>query len=269
MLLFFFFPVLNTAVDIASETVQPRAANGILLFLLQILAFLMVIAFVMFSPMILATLTWIMFGLRGFLPPRSGELSKRKQLAALYALKNEDSPAAIERAIQDDEFFVERTGRFLSEHRRTPPPKLLDERGRNRFRGESKLVVLANALQRSIGVTRDNELYILFLEPTDLAKHLEPLLRAVRAARAKHHQVLVLLAEPVDVPAEPEQKKRKRISLGEVIRSSLADDYRENYEQVRRQLVRAGASLVNLEATDTIRAILNRLDRLRGGRVLR
>ena len=263
-----FFPVFNTAVDIASELVQPRAANGIL-FAAQLLAFFAVVAAVIFSPMILAAFTWIMFGLRGFLPQRRGELGKRKQLATIYAMKNEDNAAAIERAIQDDDFFAERTGRFLAEHRRMPPPKLLDERGRNRFRGESKLVVLANSLQRSIGVARDNELYVIFLEPTDLADHLEPLLRGVRAARAKHHQVLVLLAEPGDLPPVPEPGQRKTFGLNEVIRSSLADGYRENSERVRRELVRAGASLVSLDAGDTLRAVLARLDRLRTGRVIR
>lgn len=262
--LMFNFAVFNSVVGLARDIVQPRAIWDVL-FLLPIILGLM------FAPTIFASFTWLMFGLRGFLPPRSRELSKRKQLAAIYALKNDDSPAAIERAIQDDAFFAERTGRFLAEHRRTPPPKLLDAQGRNRFRGESKLVVLANAMQRSIGVARDNELYILFLEPTDLADHLEPLLRAVRAARAKHHQVLVILAEPLELPDEASLARpaNKKISLGEVIRSSLAEGYRENYERVRKQLVRAGATLISLEATDTIRAILNRLDRLRGGRVLR
>jgi len=294
---------VNAVVELTSEIVRPRS-------LWHIIPMLLVFCGLMFAPTILTAFAWIIFGLRGFLPPRSRELSKRKQLAALFAAKNGDGAAAVERAIQDDEFFAERTGWFLAEHRRTPPPKLLDERGRNRFRGESKLIVLANSIQRSIGVARDNELYILFLEPTDLADHLEPLLRAVRAARAKHHQVLVLLAEPADLPdmgkpsplegevdsrsesggaarSSPtphpprsaatspsrgevkEFPKRRKISLGEVVRSSLADDYRENFERVSKQLVRAGASLVKLEATDTIRAVIDRLDRLRGGRVLR
>jgi uncharacterized protein (DUF58 family) len=257
--LMFNLTVLNAVVEIARDIVEPKVIWDALLML-------PIISFLMFAPTILTGLVWILFGLRGFLPPRRGELGRRKQLAAIYAVKNGDNAAAIERAIQDDAFFAERTGRFLSEHRRTPPPKLLDEHGRNRFRGESKLVVLANALQRAIGMARDNELYVIFLDPTDMADHLEPMLRGVRAARAKHHQVLVLLAEAIDLPDDSSFKK---VSLSEVIRSSLADGYRENAERVRRELVRAGATLVKLDADDTLDAVLARLDRIRSRRVIR
>jgi uncharacterized protein (DUF58 family) len=260
--LMFNLTALNVVVDIARDIVEPKVIWDAFLLL-------PVILLLMFAPMIMMGLVWILFGLRGFLPPRRGDLGRRKQLAAIYAVKNGDSAAAIERAIQDDAFFAERTGKFLSEHRRTPPPKLLDDRGRNRFRGESKLLVLANALQRTIGLARDNELYVIFLDPTDMADHLEPMLRAVRAARAKHHQVLVLLADPSDLPEPPEEGSRKKVSLSEVIRSSLADGYRDNLDRVRRELIRAGATLVKLDADDTIDAVLARLERIRSRRVIR
>jgi uncharacterized protein (DUF58 family) len=260
--LMFNLTALNAVVEIARDIVQPKVVWDALLLLPMVL-------FLIFAPTILAGLVWILFGLRGFLPPRRGELGRRKQLASIYAVKYGGGAAAIERTIQDDAFFAERTGRFLSEHRRTPPPRLLDERGRSRFRGESKLVVLANALQRAIGLARDNELYVVFLEATDMAEHLEPMLRAVRAARAKHHQLLVLVSDPPDLPEPEPEGPRRKVSLAEVIRSGLAGSERDNLDRVRRELVRTGATLVNFNEGDSLDAVLARLERIRSRRVVR
>ena len=239
--------------------------------------FLLVFSFLMLAPMILALMYWFIFGVRGFLPPRSRELSKRKQLATLFAARDGDTPASIERCIHDDAFFGEKASRFLVEHHHQPPPKLFEKNGDYRFRCPAKVPILAMALLRTIGMARDNELYIVLADLVELDGELEILLKSIRAARGRHHQVLVLLPWPDDLPPPadprdpdgPAKKKKKRTTLGNVIQTSLVEGYHRKYEALRSKLVRAGASVVRVNQGDPVRLILARLDRIRGAGIRR
>ncbi len=260
----------NAIVGITRDIIKPKG-------LMDLPGFLGVFAFLMFAPTILALIYWFFFGIRGFLPPRSRELSKRKQLGALFAARDGDTPASIERCIHDDEFFAAKASRFLVEHHHQPPPKLFEKDGRYRFRCPEKVPVLAAALVRSVGMARDNELYVVLADLVELTDDLEPLLKAIRAACGRHHQVLVLLPWPDDVPppvdardpSVPPARRKKRISLGSVIQTSLVEGYHRKYDELRLRLVRSGASVVRVNATDPVRLILARLDRIRGAGIRR
>jgi len=267
--------IFNSVVEATNKILDPRSLAGWSV-IAKVAIYLSVLLTLMMIPTILTGVYWFLFGIRGFLPPRSRDLSKRKQLATLFAARDGDSPASIERCIHDDEFFGEKASRFLVEHHHQPPPKLFEKDGRYRFRCPEKIPVLAAALVRSVGMARDNELYVVLADLVELTDDLEPLLKAIRAACGRHHQVLVLLPWPDDVPPPPDPrepaeplKRKKRITLGSVIQTSLVEGYHRKYDVLRLKLVRAGASVVRVNAADPVRLILARLDRIRGAGIRR
>ena len=259
----------NAVVEMSRSIARPRSMEDLPLLLAVFL-------FIMMAPSVLTAIYWFFFGIRGFIPPRSRELSKRKQLGALFAGRNGDTPASIERCIHDDAFFIEKASHFLVEHHHQPPPKLFEKNGDYRFRCPEKVPILAGALLRTIGFARDNELYIILADLVELSDAVEPLLRSIRVARGKHHLVLVLLPWPEDLPPplDPRDpatpvKKSKRTTLGGVIQTSLVEGYHRKYEDLRLALVRAGASVVRVNQGDPVRLILARLDRIRGAGIRR
>lgn len=270
--LFYLFVVFgggfNLMVEITRNIVRPRHPSDLLVFIPVGLLLLLL-------PVWMTGVSWFLFGIRGFFGKRAKDLAVRKQLAAVFAGLDSDTPAAVERYIHDDDFFVARANRFLAAHHTLPPVALYDEAGNYRFRGEAKLTVLADALVRSVGVARDNELYVILADVVELAADLERLLRAVRAACGRHHQVLVLLPWPDDMPpprdkrAERQDEKRRKVSIGRLIEDALVADYHRKFDTVRTALVRAGASVIRFNQDDPVQLVLQRMEQLRGGRIRR
>jgi uncharacterized protein (DUF58 family) len=225
-------------------------------------------AAIVVTPGVLAVTLWFAHGVRGFLRPRYGRIARRKQLALLFASLDRDGPATVERYQHDDGAFAARARDFLHSHRARLPLNLFAADGASRYRNPARLLTLANALTRTLGHARDNELYVVLVELAELAEELEPLLRAVRAARARHHAVVVLLPWPADLPWEAAATPPRKLKLSAVVDEVLGLRARQNHDDARRQLVRAGATVLRLDAADSVRLVLERLDRLRtaGGR---
>jgi len=257
---------LNTIFEWTRNIVRPQGPADLLYFIPFFLALLML-------PVPLVGLFWLVFGIRGFFPPRSTELAKRKQLAALFASLDGDTPAAIERYIHDDDFFAARADRFLLAHRVQPTPQLHDSQGNYRFLGKEKVPVLADALIRSVSTARDNELYVILADLVELSGHMEKFLAAVRAARARHHQILVLLPWPADVPSPHDPRKKPdrsaRQTIGTLVEDALIGGYLAKFDAVRSALVKAGANVYRFDEDDPVQLILQRLEQIRGARILK
>jgi uncharacterized protein (DUF58 family) len=255
---------LDVLVGWTRNIVRPQKPDDLIIFAVVGLLILL-------APVPMTALFWFVHGVRGFFPPRSTELAKRKQLGALFASLDGDTPAAIERYIHDDLFFAARCDRFLLAHRVQSTPQLYDEQGDYRFLGEAKVPVLADALIRTVGVARDNELYVILADLVELSDHLDRLLRAVRAARARHHQILVLLPWPADVPPpnEPREKAARttRISIRGLVEDALIGGYLDKFDRVRTALVKAGANVFRFDEDDPVPLILQRLEQIRGARI--
>jgi uncharacterized protein (DUF58 family) len=255
--LFFYPPLLNGLARFAAD-VAPTGRGWIVLLILLML------------PWQLATLIWLVHGVMGFLPSRRKRIGRRKQLAALFAGLDGAGPAAVERWLRDDAAFADRAARFLQDHRVRLPLVLYDPAGRYRFRSTLKVSVLATALVRAVGLARDNELYVILADLAELPDQLAPLVSAVKLARARHHQVLVLVHWPADIPADPAGEwTGGRVKLADMLRSVLVGRFHKGFAELRTTLTRAGASVVRLGADDPIPVVLDRLDRLRGVRVRR
>lgn len=249
-------------------------ANGaahLVLFLLSALVLL-------FCPLVVAALFWLGYGAHNLWGRRRRVLTRRKQLAALLVFRSGAGPAHIEALLRDEALWTAALARFLQEHHVSVPVQWWDLPQRQLYRQPEKITVLAAALLQAVGRARDNELYILFTDLTSYLTDLTPLVAACRVARARHHQVLVILpalGSPTDEknPAtrqiadkgglSPEQP----LEAGEAGCQHLTRRYYDvAYRQLRRQLAAVGVSLLRLDMEDPLPAVLERLDRLRGYR---
>jgi uncharacterized protein (DUF58 family) len=233
---------------------------------------LLVFVVTFFPPAMLALVFWFFHGIRGWFGERKRELTKRKQLAALFALQDGAGPGPVERYVHDDGAYAARASAFLRHHLLRCPVPLYDDRGRYRFRCAGKAAVLAGALVRAVGRARDNELYVVLADLAELGSDLAPVVRACRAARARHHHLLVIVPWPADVPSpdDPEadadggRPGRREGGLARFVRASLTRQYHESFRALRRELGRAGATVMRVNDGDPVRVVLDRLDRVRG-----
>ncbi len=141
--------------------------------------------------------------------------------------------------------------------------------------------MLAAGLVRCVTRARDNELYVVLADLVELAGDLKPLVQAAQVARARHHQVLVIVPWPADVPPPEERRggrattrpakggRAKPLRIGGLVKSVLVARYHRGYAELRTALARAGATVVRVEDGDPVRLVLDRLDRLRGARTRR
>jgi uncharacterized protein (DUF58 family) len=207
----------------------------------------------------------------------------RKQLAAVLSAYFGPAPGGLGRLLEDDKEFAVRLQRFLADHQIPYPLPLYDRRGQYLFASAGKIQVLAQALVQAVGKGRDNELFVLLVDLLELSDRLDPLLRAVKVALARHHRVLVVCPWPPGVAAPGRtvaavsgQNDRQSTTEGDAVaRGSGQDEVRaiveqttrdrlhRAYHEIRRTFGRLGVLAVTAGEGDPVRLILDRLDRLR------
>jgi uncharacterized protein (DUF58 family) len=201
-------------------------------------------------------------------------------LSALYGL----APGGVEALLEDDDACSLLTQRFLADHRVPYSLPLYDSRGRYRFAAPEKVPVLADALVAAVGKGHDNELFVLLADLLELDDHLAPLLRAVRVALARHHQVLVVcpwphgLALPPGGSHNPEAPARgahervaelpavaaaREASAAAVWGRATTARFHGAYQRVRRTFARLGVPVVCAAGDEPVPLVLDRLERLR------
>jgi uncharacterized protein (DUF58 family) len=253
------------------------------------IAFALVVWFcVLCLPTVLAALFWFVYGFRGWFGLRAAELRRRKQLSALFCLQDGTGPDGIERYVHDDEVYSARVSEFLQYHQLRCPVPLYDEQGRYRFKCARKAEVLAWELIRAVGRARDNELYVILADLSELGYDLDPLVRACRVARARKHHVMIIVPWPADVPSpdagaepapDPDEQRRRRKRhpddldpsvrnkrISRIVLDNLTRQYHDSFRNMRRELSRVGATVMRVSDGDPVRLVLERLDRLRGMR---
>ncbi len=247
----------------------------------------------LFWPAALALVFWFVHGVRGWFGERKSELTRRKQLGALFSLQDGTGPDGVERFVFDDDAYAARVAAFLQHHLLRCPVPLYDDHGRYRFRCTGKAQVLAEAMVRAVGRARDNELYVILADLAELGADLAPVVRACRVARSRHHHILVIVPWPADVPSPdapdaatpagaPEddslggklrgpradklarKESAQARGLVKYVRDRLTRQYHESFRSLRRELGRAGATVMRVNDGDPVQLVLDRLDRLRG-----
>src|SRR5262249_46756983 len=215
----------------------------------------------------------------------------RKKLAALMAHRYELGPGGLELLLRDDREFSTYLERFLNEHHVPHTPTLYDHDGRFLYASPGKVDVLATTLLRAVGKGHDHELFVLMVDLVELEDRLEPLLRSVKVALARHHQVMVICPWPPDLDApgaapprdedplalvQPGEKgkkraRRKRASasmtpgeMKEFLKGVMARRYQRAFHRLRKTFARLHVPVVCAMAGDSGPLILERVDRLRG-----
>jgi hypothetical protein len=203
----------------------------------------------------------------------------RKQLAALLSVRYGLAPGGLAVLLEDDERFVLYLQRFLAEHHIPYALPLYDPQGHYLFAAPGKVEVLARALLHAVARGRDNELFVLLADLLEIGEHLGPLLRAVKVALARHHAVVVVCPWPPGLPlpsadggdgeglaAPTPRGKGKAAATAELVTRATLLRFHRAYHEVRRTFGRLAVPVVCARAEDSVRLILDRLERLRGQR---
>jgi hypothetical protein len=177
-------------------------------------------------------------------------------MCARYALPN----GSLGLLLDDDLAMATWLQRFLADHRVPYDLPERDRHGRDLFADPGSLHQQARRLIHAVGRGRDNELFVLLGDFSRRHESLGELLRAVRVARARHHQVLVV--QPGAAPADPGPRPtngRPRDLLDYSARSAAW----RAWTDTRRAFGRLGATTLAADAGDPVRLILRRLEQMR------
>lgn len=239
----------------------------LLIFLLRVLhtPALLALTIVLLSPLLSATVAYLLILLVNRRAQRM--LRWRKQLAAMLSVRHGLAPGGLEAMLEDDDVFSLHLQRFLAEHRVPYTLPLYDARGRYQFAAPEKVSVLAGALLQAVGKGHDNELFVLLADLLELDGGLDPLLRAVGVALARHHQVVVVcpwppgLALPGDHPTAPPPSPST--SLRRLLSYALQQRFEDAYRRLKHAFARRGVPVVCAASDEPVPLILDRIERLR------
>jgi uncharacterized protein (DUF58 family) len=194
----------------------------------------------------------------------------RKRLAALLSVRYGLAPGGLAALMEQDGPFALYLQRFLAEHHVPYELPLYDARGRYLFAAPAKVEALAGALLRAVGKGHDNELFVLLADLLELDDRLAPLLSAVKVAVARHHQVMVVCPWPpgVPLPRKPGERRDPSLTaldapLAVALRRAAVLRFHRAYYRVRRTFARLGVPVLCARDEDSVRLILERLERLR------
>jgi uncharacterized protein (DUF58 family) len=190
----------------------------------------------------------------------------RKQLAALLSVRYNLGPGGLSALLEDDDAFVLLTQRFLGEHQVPYTLPLYDRDGHYLFASPTKVGVLASALLQAVGGGRDNELFVLLADLLELDDALDPLLKAVRVAASRHHQVVVVIPWPAGMRL-PEGEPAEDVDLSGTLRVLLGRaatrHFHRAYHRIRRTFLRLGVQVLCAASEEPVPLILERINRMR------
>jgi hypothetical protein len=231
------------------------------------------------SPVLLGLLWWVINGLSTMVGTYATQRDRRKRLAALFTVMDGAPVGNVTLLVEDDDLFSQRAQLFLAHHHIRYPLELYDANGNYLFRSESKLNTLARALNYSIARGHDNELFVIMADLIELDRYLEPLLKSVKVAIGRHHQVMVICPWLPEIPPpmqeygeEPDRKELRkfmapavrhlRVLEGEIMRDTLVR-YHQAFYRVRKAFAKLGVILIRADEGEPVRMILKRLEQLR------
>jgi uncharacterized protein (DUF58 family) len=220
-------------------------------------------------------LMWLDFIFRGHRRVRW-----RKRMAAILSVQYGLAPGGLATLLEDDERFAHYLQRYLADHQVPYALPLYDKTGRYLFAAPAKVDVLSRGLLRAVGRGRDNELFVILADLLELADRLEPLLRAVKVALARHHQVMVICPWPAGVEwrgarravGEKGEGRRDRLSLElraagpkrtGFLQRLTADRFHRAFGRLQRAFARLGVPVILARDSEPARLIIDRMNRLR------
>jgi hypothetical protein len=159
--------------------------------------------------------------------------------------------------------------RWFNDHRVALPMILYDESGRYLFRAAGKITTLARALTDSVARAKDNELFVLLADLLDESADRGPLLRAVKAARARHHEVQLICPWPTGVAVpegrEPAPPTFMAPNLQELLSRVWTGRLHQAFVDLRREFGKVGVPTIAAPNEHSVAQIMERMQRLRPG----
>ena len=115
---------------------------------------------------------------------------------------------------------------------------------------------------------RDNELFVLLVDFLEIGPDLDKVVRAVRVALGRHHQVLVVCPWPagVDLPTGPHGKGKydqSGPSLQDLLSQASTLRLHQAFHVVKKAFARIGVPVLCAPAEEAVGVILQRMQRLR------
>jgi uncharacterized protein (DUF58 family) len=202
-----------------------------------------------------------------FWPERHRLYRLRKKVAAILAVRYELGPASLAWLLEDDVACGRYVQRFLAEHHLAAPISLYDELGRYRFGSAAKIDRLGKALLGAVLRGKENELFVLLVDLLEAGPDLEPLLRAVRVALARHHQVQVICPWPPGVPLPGQEGPLPAPGprfMHDCLSRAGAQRLQQAYRRVQEAFAQLGVSVIAAPEGHAVSLILSRLHKLRG-----
>jgi hypothetical protein len=132
--------------------------------------------------------------------------------------------------------------------------------------------ILTNALLRAVGKGPDNELFVLLADLLEVGEELDPLVRAVRVALSRHHQVVIVCPWPRGFPLPERQDPRQStqrwlrsgVDVAAIVRQAEITRFQRSFQQLKRRFARMEVPVVPAASEEPVSVILERMDRLRG-----
>jgi hypothetical protein len=176
--------------------------------------------------------------------------------------------------MEDDALFAAHVQRFLADHQVPYGLPLYGPKGEYLYKEPAKVDVLAQALLRAVARGKDNELFVLLVDLLE-TEPLDTLLRAVKVARARHHQVILICPWPPEI-RPPSGKKppdlllpmdlselATRDGLRDFVRAQTESRLHHAFHKLRRIFGRVGVSVQVATDTNSVRLVLDRLRQMR------
>jgi uncharacterized protein (DUF58 family) len=226
-------------------------------------------AFTLFGLPLIVAGAWILFLFAlTFSWHRRKVFRWRKRMAALLAQHHGLPAGGLEYLLQDDDALSEHLQRFLAAHQVPYTVPLYDEQGRYLLADPAKIARLSRVLVETASRGKDNELYVLLVDLLEQEDSLAPLLSAVKVARARHHQVVIVQPWPRGVALPDEPAKNPSSSLLDQLRHQWTAQMQTAFLRLRRAFAGLGVAVLCAEADEAEGLILERMERLRnvGGR---
>lgn len=134
---------------------------------------------------------------------------------------------------------------------------------------EQRMEVISQAMLKAIAHAHDNEVFVVLADLLSCAPNLAPLARAAKLAIAKHHRVAIICPTTTFLRPKPDIVLPRSESLDDLLLAAETTRVRDLAMDMKRELVRLGASVSFTGEEGAIRMVIAEMDRALDGRVSR
>lgn len=130
----------------------------------------------------------------------------------------------------------------------------------------NRIDAISQTILRAIAHARDNEVFVVFADLISSAPNLSSLTHAVKLALAKHHRVSFICPTMTPIPAKAEIVLPRSSNIQDLLLAAEQARVRDLALQMKRELVRLGASVSFSGEQIAMQMVLAEMDMARNGR---